>query len=215
LPPDFADRETAVGLLSQLLARDDIYSVVAESGGRIIGSNFLWENNLIAGVGPITVDPTAQNSTVGRQLMEDVLRRARDRRFAGIRLLQSAYHNRSLSLYTKLGFDAQEPISNLQGPRLGVQIPGLRRPSGQHRRPGRLQLTGVKVHGHDRGPELLEAVRQGTATLVEHGGRITGYASMIGFFGHAVGENNEDVKALIAATNDFAGPGFMVPTRNS
>ena len=123
-PPDFADRETAVGLLSQLLARDDIYSIVAESGGRIIGSNFLWENNLIAGVGPITVDPTVQNSTIGRQLMEDVLRRARDRRFAGIRLLQSAYHNRSLSLYTKLGFDAQEPISNLQGPRLGVQIPG-------------------------------------------------------------------------------------------
>src|SRR6476659_8263319 len=123
-PPDFADRETAVGLLSQLLARDDIYSVVAESNSRIVGSNFLRENNLIAGVGPITVDPTVQNSSIGRQLMENVLRRARDRRFVGIRLLQSAYHNRSLSLYTKLGFDAQEPLSNLQGPVIREQIPG-------------------------------------------------------------------------------------------
>ena len=29
-PPDFPDRQTAVGLLSQLLSREDIYSVVAE-----------------------------------------------------------------------------------------------------------------------------------------------------------------------------------------
>src|SRR6185503_2296286 len=134
--------------------------------------------NLIAGVGPITVDPTVQNSSIGRQLMENVLRRARDRRFAGIRLLQSAYHNRSLSLYTKLGFDAQEPISNLQGPRLGVQIPGH---AVRQANTGDLDACNqlcVKVHGHDRGPELLEAINQGTATLVEHGGRITGYATM-------------------------------------
>jgi hypothetical protein len=50
--------------------------------------------------------------------------------------------------------------------------------------------------------------------LVEHSGRITGYATLIGFFGHAVGESNEDLKALIGAAPAFLGPGFMVPTRN-
>jgi hypothetical protein len=50
--------------------------------------------------------------------------------------------------------------------------------------------------------------------LVEHGGRVTGYATMVGFFGHAVGENNEDLKALIGAATAFPGPGFMLPTRN-
>jgi GNAT superfamily N-acetyltransferase len=214
-PPDFSDRETAVGLLSELLARKDIYSIVAESGGRIIGSNFLWENNSIAGVGPITVDPAVQNSAVGRRLMEDVLRRARERRFVGVRLLQSAYHNRSLSLYTKLGFDAREPLSNLQGPRIGIEIPDHRvRRATQDDLDDCNQLC-VRVHGHDRGPELLDAVKQGIATLVEHDGRVTGYATMVGFFGHAVGESNDDLKALIGAANEFPGPGFMLPTRNS
>ena len=123
-PHDFSDCETAFGLLSELLRREDIYSVVAEKEGRIAGSNFLWENGVIAGIGPITVDPGVQNSAIGRQLMENVLRRAHQRRFAGVRLLQSAYHNRSLSLYTKLGFDAREPLSNFQGPPIGMQIPG-------------------------------------------------------------------------------------------
>jgi hypothetical protein len=71
------------------------------------------------------------------------------------------------------------------------------------------------VHGHDRGPELLDAVKQGSATVVEHGGRVTGYATLIGFFGHAVGESNEELKALIGAAPAFPGPGFLLPTRNS
>ena len=43
-PRDFPDPETAMGFLSHLLARGDIYSVVAEVDGRAVGSNFLWEN---------------------------------------------------------------------------------------------------------------------------------------------------------------------------
>jgi hypothetical protein len=33
--------------------------------------------------------------------------------------------------------------------------------------------------------------------------------------GHAVGESNEDLKALIGAAAAFAGPGFLLPTHNS
>jgi hypothetical protein len=43
---------------------------------------------------------------------------------------------------------------------------------------------------------------------------MTGYATVVGFFGHAVGETNEDVQALIGAAKEFAGPGFLMPTRN-
>jgi predicted N-acetyltransferase YhbS len=63
-PPDFPSPEVAAGLLSQLLSRDDIYSVVAEADGQVAGSNFLWETAVIAGVGPITVDPDVQNSAI-------------------------------------------------------------------------------------------------------------------------------------------------------
>jgi len=56
---------------------------------------------------------------------------------------------------------------------------------------------------------------RGTATVVEHSGRITGYATAIGFLGHAVGETNEELKALIGAAPEFLGPGFILPTRNA
>ncbi len=213
-PPDWPSSEVAVGLLTSLLTRDDIYSVVAEADGQVVGSNFLWENGTIAGVGPITIAPTTQNVAVGRRLMEDVLQRARERGIAGVRLVQAAYHNRSLSLYTKLGFDAREPLSNIQGPAIEEQIPGYTVRSATEEDLDACNELCLRVHGHHRGPELLEAIGQGTATVVEHGGRITGYTTTVGFFGHTVGESNEDLKALIGAAPEFPGPGFLLPTRN-
>src|SRR6185312_11868626 len=83
-PPDFPSAEIATGLLSMILSNPGFYGVVAERDGKI------------AGVGPITVDPASQNQTAGRQLMGAVLDRARERGAAGVRLLQAAFHNRSL-----------------------------------------------------------------------------------------------------------------------
>lgn len=214
-PHDFHDPSVAVGLLTQLFSRSDIYSVVAEVDGRIVGSNFLWENAIVAGVGPVTVDPGVQNLALGRRLMDDVMRRAQEFRFAGVRLVQAAYHNRSLSLYTKLGFDTREPLSVIQGPAMGLEIVGYSVRTADEGDFEACNKLCLKVHGHDRGPELLDAIMQRTATVVEHGGRVTGYATMVGFFGHAVGENNEDVKALIGTATAFPGPGFLLPTRNS
>jgi GNAT superfamily N-acetyltransferase len=214
-PPDFPSSEVSGGLLTSLLSRGDIYRVVAEVDGRVVGSNFLWENGTIAGVGPITIDPSAQNVAVGRRLMEDVLKRARERGIVGVRLVQAAYHNRSLALYTKLGFDTREPLSNIQGEAIEQQIPGYAVRSATEEDLDACNKVCLKVHGHDRGPELLEAISQGSANVVEHDGRISGYTTLVGFFGHTVGESNEDLKALIGAAPEFPGPGFLLPTRNS
>jgi GNAT superfamily N-acetyltransferase len=214
-PPDFPSSEVSGGLLTSLLSRGDIYRVVAEVDGRVVGSNFLWENGTIAGVGPITIDPSAQNVAVGRRLMEDVLQRARERGVAGVRLVQAAYHNRSLALYTKLGFDTREPLSNIQGEAIEQQIPGYAVRSATEEDLDACNKVCLKVHGHNRGPELLEAIRQGSANVVEHDGHISGYTTLVGFFGHTVGESNEDLKALIGAALEFPGPGFLLPTRNS
>lgn len=215
-PPDFPSPDIAIGLLSSLLSRQDIYSVVAELDGKgqAVGSNFLWENSSIAGIGPITIDPGVQNSKIGRALMENVLERTRNQRFAGVRLVQAAYHNRSLSLYTKLGFDVRKPLSTMQGPAIRLEVPGYAVRAATEGDLDACNGVCLRVHGHERGQELLDAIRQGTATVVEYGGRITGYATLIGFFGHAVGESNEDLKALIGAAPSFLGPGFLLPTRN-
>jgi predicted N-acetyltransferase YhbS len=213
-PPDFPSPEVATALLAGLLAHPGFCAVVAELDGRVVGSNFLDERSTVAGIGPITVDPAVQNRAVGRQLMQHVLDRVTQRRFPGVRLVQAAYHNRSLSLYARLGFVAREPLSTMQGAPLAVQMPGYTVRPATERDLDACNQVCVQVHGHDRRGELLEAIRQGTATLVEHGGRITGYATPIAFFGHAVGETNEALKALIGAAPAFPGPGFLLPTRN-
>jgi GNAT superfamily N-acetyltransferase len=214
-PGDFPSAEAAQGLLSWLLAQPGFYSVVAEVDGRIIGSNFLDERNPIAGVGPITVDATVQNRAVGKRLMDAVHERAAERGFPGVRLVQAAYHMRSLTLYTKLGYDAREPLVCMQGKALQLTVPDL--PVRQATEADLPECNALcrRIHGHDRGGELRAAVDHGTARVVEHQGRITGYATVIAFFGHAVGETNRELQALIGSATEFGGPGFLVPMRNA
>jgi len=212
--PDFPVPEMAIDVLTRLLANPKFYSVVAEIDGRIVGSNFLDERNTIAGVGPITVDPTVQNRTIGRRLMDAVHERASERNFAGVRLIQAGFHTRSLSLYAKLGYDVCEHLACMQGNALGISVDGhVVRPATEEDVDACNQLC-TRVHGHDRGGELRDAIAKGSANVVEHEGGITGYATIIGFFGHSVGETNKDIKALIGAAKEFAGPGFLLPTRN-
>jgi predicted N-acetyltransferase YhbS len=214
-PPDFPSPNVAIGLIGHLLSRPDAYSVVAEIEGKIVGSNFLWEGDIIAGIGPVTVDPTIQNRGVGREMMQGVLRRASEKKFVGVRLVQSAYHNRSLSLYTKLGFEVREPLALFQGAALKKSILGLTvRPAVESDEKACSRLC-EKIHGHNRQHEFLGAVQQQTATVVERHGRITGYSTGVGFFGHSVGETNDDLKALIGAAGEFSGPGMLLPTRNT
>jgi len=214
-PPDFPGPDDAIGLMRMLLARPDVFSVVAELDGMIAGSNFLWEEEKVAGVGPITVSPAAQDASIGRNLMHAVLDRTRERGLAGVRLVQAAYHGRSLSLYAKLGFVVREPLATLQGPALGLRVEGHPvRPA----MPADIDACSrlcIAVHGHDRRLDLKAGIEAGCAMVVERGGEITGYTSAIGFFGHAVGESNRDLEALIGAAPAFLGPGVLIPLRNS
>jgi predicted N-acetyltransferase YhbS len=213
-PSDFPSVEVAADVVSMLIAHPGFYGIVAEQEGKILGSNFVDMRSTIGGIGPIAIDPLLQNKGIGQLLMRAVLERAAAKKMPGIRLVQDAYHNRSLSLYTRLGFVTREPLSLMQGQPLKIRL------ADSDVRPAReadLDTCNAlcrRVHGFDRSAELQDAIGQGTAAVVEHLGRVTGYATQIGFFAHAIGENNEDLKALIAAAPAFAGPGFLVPTRN-
>lgn len=213
-PCDFPSPAAALGLLSTIFSTPGLFGVVAENRGRIVGSNAMDERAIIAGIGPITVDTAAQNLGVGRKLMEAVMNRAKERGAAGIRLVQAAFHNRSLSLYSSLGFNVREPLSCIQGPPPKLSAPGCTV------RPARLadldacNALARRVHGFDRGADLAHTIERGTATVVERGGRITGYATELAFSGHATAETNLDLQALIASAKSFGGPGILVPSRN-
>jgi predicted N-acetyltransferase YhbS len=214
-PWDFPSVEVATAVTTALLSNPGFYAVVAELDGKIVGSNFLDERNPISGVGPISVDPAVQNQAIGRQLMLAVMERSTQRSFAGIRLVQSAYHNRSLCLYTKLGFDTREPLSKMFGTPPKIKFAGYEVRPATEADLGACNELCRQIHGHDRGGELRDAIKRGTAKVVEHLGRITGYATDIAFFAHAVGEANQDIKALIAAAPGIGGGGFLLPTRNN
>ena len=214
-PDDLPSVEPATGIMTMMFGHSGFYCIVAEDGGRIVGSNCMDERSPIAGIGPITIDPGAQNRGVGRKLMQAVMDRARERNSPGVRLVQAAFHTRSLSLYATLGFDAREPLSVMQGPAIKKKLEGcLVRPAGTEDLAACNRVC-VQVHGHDRGGDLADSIAQGTAAVVERHGKITAYCSNLAFFGHAVAVTNLDLQALIAAADGFGGPGILVPTRNA
>jgi predicted N-acetyltransferase YhbS len=213
-PPDFPSADVGREVVGMLLSHPGFYSVVAERNGRILGSNFLDERSIIAGLGPITVDPEGQDSGVGKRLMLDALARAQERDFPGVRLLQAAYHTRSLSLYAKLGFELREPIATLHGEPLLESVSEHSVREAREEDIAECNEICAGVHGHDRSGELADAIRQGSARVVERDGRICGYTTGIAYLGHSVAETNDALKALIGAADEFPLPGFLLPLRN-
>jgi predicted N-acetyltransferase YhbS len=214
-PCDFPNQETAIGALTMLFGHPGFYCVVAESDGRILGSNCLDERSIIAGVGPITIDPDVQNRGAGRRLMQAVMDRANQRGAPGIRLVQAAFHNRSLALYTRLGFDIREPLACLQGRPTQRSVAGCAVRPAESADLDACNRLSRQVHGFERGRELADGIQQKSALIVERNGRITGYASALAFFGYATAETNPDLQALIASAESFGGPGILLPSRNT
>ena len=214
-PCDLPGPEAAIGLLSMMFSTPGFYAVVAECDGRIVGSNVLAEQAVIHGVGPITIDPTLQNAGAGRKLMQAVMDRANRNGAAGIRLVQAAYHNRSLSLYASLGFDIREPLSCMQGRTRERGVSGCVVRSAQPADEAACNALSWRVHGFDRSVELAQAIQGGAAHVVERGDRVTGYTTNLGFFGHSTAETNIDMQAFLTSVESFAGPGILVPSRNS
>lgn len=214
-PPDFPSVEAAALPIRHLINHPHIYGVVAERDGRILGSSFLDERSIISAIGPVTVDPNAQDFGVGRALMNAMIARAAERRAPGVRLVQIAYHNRSLSLYTKLGFDVRATLAAMHGEPFGLAMPGYAVRTATPDDAPECNALCVRVHGFDRAEELGEAIVAGTARVVERLGRITGYTTAISYFSHSVAETNDDLFALIGAAEDFGTPGFLVPLDNA
>lgn len=213
-PIEPESREFTDFQLKALLTTDGIYALVAERDGEILGSAFQDERGKIVGVGPVSVDPAVQDGGVGRTLMEALLQRSRERAVAGVRLVQTAYHYRSLSLYAKLGFAVRETLSVFDGSPHGL-VPGA---SVRPATPGDIDTCDAiyrAVHGHDRHDELRHWVDVGSARVVERSGAITGYATGVGYFWHAVGKTDDDVIALLAAAETIEGLGILVPSRNT
>jgi predicted N-acetyltransferase YhbS len=213
---DFPTLEAASGLPGMFISHPMLWGVVAEIDGRIVGSNFLDERSPIRGVGPITVAPEGQNAGVGRKLMQAVLDRGEGA--PGIRLLQDAFHMRSLSLYESLGFDVKEPVALVSGkPRSGSESEVQVRPLEEGDLDECEELSR-KVHGYERTNELRDAIQAFSPFVAVRDGRITAYATSVTFWqmNHGVSETEEDMKALLRGAGEAVDEplGLLVPLRS-
>jgi GNAT superfamily N-acetyltransferase len=213
-PPDFPTVDAAAEPIRNLILHPGFHGVVAEAHGRIVGSSFLDERSMISAIGPVTVDPGIQDLGVGRALMGAMLDRVAERGAPGVRLVQIAYHNRSLSLYAKLGFDVKATLAAMYGPQVGIHLRGYAVRRATEDDLEACSALCVRVHGFAREVELREAIETRMAQVVERLGRITGYTTGVQYWSHSVAETNDDLKALIGAGRDYGSPGFLVPLSN-
>lgn len=213
---DFTGVEQAHGFAQMLVNHPAIYGVAAESDGKFVGSNFLWKQNEIAGVGPITVETDGQSKGVGRLLMQDVIERGRSAK--GIRLVQDAFNTASMSLYTSLGFDIKEPLVLMAG-ELSEETPE------------KVQVRSLteadyaacdelcrEVHGFSRIEELKGIAQMMPAFVIVRDNNVVGYAAAPNLWqmNHAVAKNNDDLFALLAGAAKLTGQplSFLLPSRN-
>lgn len=213
-PPDFPNADVTSDVLGMLNEAPVFDGFVAEEEGRILGSIFVSRRSPVGGISVVTVDPESQNHSVGRQLMQAGMSHLGNQGHTRQQLIQAGYHTRSLCLYAKLGFVATDLLSVMVGAPDQREIPGrMVRPAKQEDADACNALC-MKVHGFDRAGEVHGAIIQGSASVVESDHGISGYSTGVNFIGHAVGESNEDLKALLAATKEIANPGVMIPTTN-
>ena len=214
-PRDFPVPDAAVGMMSAWVPHPGVWGVVAEVDGRIVGSNFLDERDPIRGVGPITVDPSGQNSGVGRKLMEAVLERGQDA--PGIRLVQDGFHMRSLSLYRSLGFDVTDSCVVMSGKPRSGPVEGVEVRPLAEQDIAECEALCKEVHGFARTGALRDATQFFEPVVAIRDGRIAAYATTVSFWqmGYGVAVDEDAMKAmLLGAAKGDEPVALLVPLRS-
>lgn len=202
----FTDLDHARMVAQNLITGDNIYGLVAEADGRIVGSAFMNETRPTRAVGPVSIHPNFQNRGIGRKLMDMLLNRASDA--PSVRLTQDAFNTGSLALYTSLGFNTVEFLTLIQGkfksqPSSDVAF----RPVFKTDYDECIALC-QKIVGFDRVPSNPIDMY-----CVTRNGHITAYTVDLSTDGYTLGETEADIQALILniAAQKSSELAFLVP----
>src|SRR5262245_61124230 len=216
-PPHFPTVEVVIRRANFCISHPSIFAVVAESGGRVIGSNFLDERDSIRGLGPITVDPRVQVRGIGRRLMEAILERARGA--VGVRLVQDSFNMLSISLYASFGFEVKEPLLLMIGDPKGKLAVGIEVRTLKSEDLDECTALCTKVHGFERRNELQDGLGTLSPIVALREDHVTAYALDLTTWArsHAVADTEEDMKALLlgAAAMNSEPLSFLLPVRQA
>jgi GNAT superfamily N-acetyltransferase len=215
-PRDFPVLEAAQGIMGVWIPHPQIWGVLAEIDGRPVGSNFLDERDPVPGVGPVSVTPDLHESGIGRRMMEAVNERGEGAQ--SIRLVQTSYNLRSLSLYASVGYDVVEPLMIVSGKPRSAPVDGVEVRPLEERDLEECEALCKKVHGFTRTGALRDALHGPFEPFVAvRGGKVTAYATTLAFWplAYGVAASDEDMHALLCgAAPQIEEPlTFIVPTR--
>jgi GNAT superfamily N-acetyltransferase len=203
-PPDERLRELSARRVRHLLATDPDGCWVAETGGRVAGVALALRRGPLWFLSLLVVDPAAQGTGLGRQLLDAALLTAGD---ASPAYLCSSNDARALRRYGQAGF-ALHPAWDADGPLHRALLPavdGVR--TGDWARDGDLvdDLVG-QLRGAGYGPDLARWAEDGMGLLVDAAG--AGYAVLGPGRVRAVGARDEATatRLLWAALAESAGP---------
>jgi len=213
---DFPTVEFAAMVIGGWVQHPNVWGVLAERDGKILGSNYLDQRGPIAGVGPISVDPEAQNSGIGRRLMEAVIERGKDAP-GGVRLLQDSFHMRSLCLYQSLEFNVTDPVVIMSGKPRSGPVDGVEVRRLEAGDVDACETLCKRVHGWERTGELRDAMQVFTPFVVVRDGQVAGYVTTGTMWpmAHGVAETEEDMEALLlgVAAQSEEPLSFLAPIR--
>ncbi len=196
-PLDLTTVEIAEHVIGLMAGNPCVHGVAAVENGKLLGSNFVSIYDDVAGVGPITIDPSTQGRGLGRSLMQWVAGEARANGKERIRLVQDSFNLASLSLYSSIGFDVKETVAlmTIADAAAEASDPGIR---------GIVEsdLDAVErlcrdCYGVSRRNEVAANVAAGACGLIrERGDRPAGFY-LPGMMGFGAAESNADALALI------------------
>jgi predicted N-acetyltransferase YhbS len=192
---DFPSAEFSIAVMGLIVAQEDIYSVGAFDGGTALGSNHMELWDAVAGVGPVSVDPTQQGGGVGRKLMEDGMAHARSQGFDAIRLVQESFNMRSLALYASLGFDLKHPLAYMALSDAHGTADGFRPATAADA--DAMDALCTEIYRVSRRNEIASLMRVGFPVyVIERGDRVRGYLAGTAF-GHGVAETDDVLMDLV------------------
>jgi GNAT superfamily N-acetyltransferase len=211
-PPDFPSVEVATQVAGLFVQTESIYSVAATGEDAVRGSNHILQFDDVAGIGPITVDVAAQGEGIGRQLMLDVMRNAREAGFEMIRLQQDGFNMQSLALYASLGFDTREPTSFMLLSGDGARDANVRPATADDAEA--MDALCREIYGISRKNEVAAFMGMGLPALVIDRGGVRGYLTATPL-GHGVAESDDDLVGLMSAMGGTMPDAHsFVPVRN-
>lgn len=230
MPSDFPSLEIAASFIGSCRAqRASVWGFVALLGSTILGSNYVHGANGgdVASIGPISVDVNHSGRNVGRKLMDAALNKAKSLMPKSIRLVQTGYNLRSLSLYTKLGFDVQEHLVTLNNAKSAtfaqqVDMLNLSLRQAVESDVGAMNSLCFQVCGIRRIGDVRQAIDSGSGKVVvttassSSEEELVGYCTGLGYIHHAVALSNDALKLMIISQRgSIGGTGFNIPSRNS